>query len=207
MRIWPNTLRGHDEMVEMAVKAPLADNKTYPYVHPLHILNLARETDVQIIVPSALYLLSLYLLPDILSGDHPKLQVKHPSCPSSQLSSRDLQDYTLMFQHRIQLVMDFLRNTCGERQAAPQCIRKETCVKVFQKMSSRLSRSWKIRTGPLHYMVQVSDEISSDPDVCGACRKAFKQDVRTLREDLWMRLPSVVGLPSWEELQQRDLPK
>lgn len=193
-------------MVEMAVKAPLVDNKSYPYVHPLHILNLARETDVQILIPSALYSLSLYLLQDILSGDHPKLRIEHPSCPSSQLSHRDLQDYTLMFQHRIDIVMDFLRGTCGERIAAPQCTHPETCTKVFKRLSSHLSRTWKVRTGPLHYMVQVSDQIASDANVCGACRKAFKQDVGTLREDLWKRLPTVVGLASWEELEKRDLP-
>ena len=98
LETWPHTLRGHDQFIERAVKAPLVGDLTYPYVHPLHVLNLARETHVDAVVPSALYFLSLYSLDDILRGDHPKLLVEHPSRPSGQLSPRDLKDYTLMFQ-------------------------------------------------------------------------------------------------------------
>ncbi|KAL4250626.1 hypothetical protein ABKN59_005374 [Abortiporus biennis] len=202
---WSNTLRGHDEMVELAVKSPIVDGKTYPYVHPLHVLNLARETNVQIIIPPALYFLSLYMLHDILAGDHPKLQINHPSCPSSQLSARDLQDYTLMFQHRVEVILDFIRRTCGDRIASPGCQNEGTCVKVFQRYGSRLSRSWKIRTGPLHYMVQVSDEIFENSEICGPCRRAFRQDAHARREEVWNSLPSVVGLTSWKELEARDL--
>jgi len=206
-RTWANTLRGHDEMIELAIKSPLVDDKTYPFVHPLHVLNLARETNVQIIIPSALYFLSLYPLPDILSGDHPKLHIKdHPSCPSSQLSPRDLQDYTLMFQHRLNLILDFIRHTCGERTASPGCQNQTPCVKVFSRISSRLSRTWKMRTGPLHFMVQVSDEIGENQDVCGPCRRAFRQDVNALRDEIWNHLPGVVGLPSWTVLEASDLP-
>ena len=37
------------------MKSPLVGDLTYPYVHPLHVLNLARETHVSIVVPSARY--------------------------------------------------------------------------------------------------------------------------------------------------------
>ncbi|KAH8104528.1 hypothetical protein BXZ70DRAFT_593041 [Cristinia sonorae] len=207
VRTWSGTLRGHDEMIELAVKAPLVDDKSYPYVHPLHVLNLARSTNVQIIIPSIHYFLSLYPLTDLLNGDHPKLQIDHPSCPSSNISPQDLQAYTLMYQARIEMILDFVRHTCGERVATPACQNNATCVKVFVRTSSRLSRTWRIRTGPLHYMVQVSDEISEHQDVCGPCKRAFRQDVVTLREDIWRRLPSIIGLPSWEELNAIDLPK
>lgn len=207
VQTWSNTLKGHDEMIELAVKAPLVDDKSYPYVHPLHVLNLARSTNVQIVLPSVLYFLSLYPLTDLLSGDHPKLKINHPSCPSSELSPQDLQAYTLMYQGRMDIILEFVRHICGERTISQGCQNNGTCVKVFTRLSSRLSRTWRIRTGPLHYMVQASDEIVESNDVCGPCKRAFRQDVTTLREDIWRRLPSIVGLPSWEAMQAVDLLK
>ncbi|KAI0661960.1 hypothetical protein C8Q70DRAFT_909850 [Cubamyces menziesii] len=206
LRIWPNTLAGHDRFIERAVKAPLVDDLTYPYVHPLHVLNLARETHVQIILPSALYFLSLYTLPDILRGDHPKLRVEHQSRPSSELSSQDLQDYTLMFQHRIDVIMDFIRQDCTARTPKKDCRGEPgACQKAFVRLGSRLSRSWVVRTGPLHYMVQAIDELANDPSVCAPCRRTFKADVLALRERIWKELPGIIGLPSWEELERMDL--
>ena len=206
-QIWPNTLRGHDDMIEMAVKSPLIDDKTYPYVHPLHVLNLARAANIQIVVPSILYMLSLYPLTDILAGDHPKLRIDHPSCPISELSPQDIQAYTLMYQGRIDMILDFLRQTCGDRVAAPGCQNSATCIKAFTRLSSILSRTWEIRTNPLTFMVQVSELVAGNADVCAHCKRAFRQDVTTRREDIWRRLPSIVGLPSWEALQAIDLPK
>ncbi|EJF63484.1 hypothetical protein BD309DRAFT_919814 [Dichomitus squalens] len=206
LETWPHTLRGHDQFIERAVKAPLVGDLTYPYVHPLHVLNLARETHVDIVVPSALYFLSLYNLDDILRGDHPKLLVEHPSRPSGQLSPRDLQDYTLMFQHRITVVLDFIRTNCSARQACPQCTeQKGTCQRAFVRLGTRLSRSWVVRTGPLHYMVQAIDELADDPTICRPCRRAFKHDIMALREKIWSELPGVIGLPSWEELEKMDM--
>ncbi|KAI0917318.1 hypothetical protein AcW1_007467 [Taiwanofungus camphoratus] len=205
-RTWAYTLRGHDEMLEYAIVSPSVNGMTYPYVHPLHVLNLARETDVRILVPSALYFLSLYPLHDILQGDHPKLQIEHPSRPSSQLSVRDIKDYTLMFQHRIDVVLDFVRRVCGLRSASTSCQSdRESCTKAFTRLASRLSRAWMVRTGPLHYMVQAMDELAEDPTVCRACRRAFREDVITARQKIWNELPSVIGLPSWEDLEAAEL--
>ncbi|KAI9058313.1 hypothetical protein FKP32DRAFT_1597398 [Trametes sanguinea] len=206
MKIWPYTLEGHDRFVERAVNGPLVDDMTYPYVHPLHVLNLARETHVSIIVPSALYFLSLYCLSDILKADHPKLRVEHPSRPSSELSAHDLEKYTLMFQHRINIVLDFIRQQCGGRAPSKACQGQPgLCQKAFHRLGSKLSRSWVVRTGPLHYTVQAIDELADDPNVCRPCRRAFRTDVVALRERIWEGLPGIVGLPSWKELERMDL--
>ncbi|KAI0769014.1 hypothetical protein BD413DRAFT_478486 [Trametes elegans] len=206
LQTWPHTLTGHDRFIERAVKAPLVGDLTYPYVHPLHVLNLARETHVRAVVPSALYFLSLYPLPDLLRGDHPKLCVEHPSRPASELAPRDLQDYTLMFQHRIDVILDFIRQMCSARAPAKGCQGQPGyCQKAFARLGSRLSRSWVVRTGPLHYTVQAIDELADDPHVCAPCRRAFKEDVMALRKRIWAELPSVIGLPSWEELEKTDL--
>ncbi len=207
LETWPHTLQGRDQFIERAVKAPLVCDLTYPYVHPLHVLNLARETHVSVVVPSALYFLSLYTLPDLLRGDHPKLLVAHPSRPSAQLSARDLTDYTLMFQHRVAAVLDFIREGCSARTSCETCVGPKGggCQKAFVRLGSRLSRSWNIRTGPLHYMVQAISELADDPQVCAQCRRAFRRDIIALREKIWAELPGVVGLPAWEELEKMDM--
>ncbi|KAJ7601582.1 hypothetical protein DFH06DRAFT_404503 [Mycena polygramma] len=206
---WSYTLKGHDEMVEAALRSELVDGLSYPRVHPLHVVNLAREVNVQIVMVSAIYFMSLYPLEDLLRADHPKLTylVDHPSRPSSILSPEDLKNYSLMFQKRLDVILNFVRSYCGTRTALSTCETSQTCTRGFARLSSRLSRSWITRTGPLHYMSQAVSDLSEDPkgSVCGPCRRAFGQDVAALREKTWNELPSVLGLPSWEEMVAIDL--
>ncbi|TFK70404.1 hypothetical protein BDN72DRAFT_870349 [Pluteus cervinus] len=202
-KTWARTLHGHDDMVRTALTAPMVDNLTYPYAHPLHVLNLAREVNIQIVIPSALYFLSLYPLTDLIRADHPKL-VKHPSSPSPEMLPHDLQNYTLMFQHRLNIILHFVRHICGERRASASCSNEQSCPRAFALLASRLSRSWQIRTGPFHYMTQAIEEISRDSTVCNACSQAFHLDVHTFRQKAWDELPSVIGLPSWEEMEAAD---
>ena len=54
-------------------------------------------------------------------------------------------------------------------------------------------------------MKQGIEQLLSMPDVCGVCRTAFSLDVTAAREDAWRKLPSVVGLPSWKELEAEIL--
>lgn len=204
-RTWSYTLEGHDQMVETALNTRDVGDKTYPYVHPLHVLNLAREVDVKIIVPSAFYFLSLYPLVDILHADHAKLTLKHPSKPSSILSQSDVQHYTVMFQHRLQVILDFVRQFCGERAVSPVCSSPISCSRGFYRLSSQLSRSWVIRTGPLHYMMQAVHQVNYDSAVCDVCRTSFQRDVIQLRCEIWDSLPSLVGLPAWADLKVTDL--
>lgn len=205
---WSFALRGHDDMVELALKSPVIENMSHPYVHPIHILNLAREVGVHIIVPSALYFLSLYPLTDILRADHPKLIFKHPSRPSSKIATADIEAYTLMFQHRLDIILDFVRRFVGERTAnAKICQNSQTpCTRGFARLAARLSRSWKTRTGPLHYMMQAVQEFSEDESVCLPCRRSFREDVIRLREEIWDNLPAVATSTTWDALQAMDLP-
>ena len=206
LETWPRTLQAHDLFIERAVKAPLIQDLTFPYVHPLHVLNLARETHVDVILPSAYYFLSLYTLSDLLRADHPKLLVEHPSRPSSQLSPRDLEAYTLMYQRRLQAIQDFIRQKCSQRLPSKTCQGQPgMCQKGFIRLGSRLERSWVFRTNLLHYSVQVVNELAEDPNVCAQCRRSFKYDTIAMREKIWAELPSVIGLPSWEELEKADM--
>ncbi|EMD39921.1 hypothetical protein CERSUDRAFT_46377 [Gelatoporia subvermispora B] len=204
---WSHSLRGHDEMLERALNHSSASKNTYPHVHPLHVLNLARETNVRVIVPSVLYFLSGYPLADILRGDHQKLRIKHPSRPSSQLAPEDIQDYTLMYQHRLQITLDFIRDQCrGREQAHAEEVAPPNCQKEFARLSNQLYQFWTLRTGPLHYMVQAVElAMAEDSRICTRCRRAFRDEVIALREKIWQELPQIVGLPSWETLVKSDL--
>ncbi|TEB22712.1 hypothetical protein FA13DRAFT_1798571 [Coprinellus micaceus] len=202
---WSHTIQGHDLMTVTAMTTDAVDDLTYPFVHPLHVLNLARETDVEVLIPSATYFLSVYPLSEILAGDHPKLAIKHPSRPTSQLSPADLQSYTLMFQHRVHVGLDFIRRTCGKwTSPTPGCSNPE-CPKAFSRLVSRLQRSWNPRTAAIFFMLQVSHEAMATDRICPSCRKVFVTEVEALRSEVWDKLPSVVGLSSWEELVKRDL--
>lgn len=194
-------------MVELALNSPIVDNISYPYVHPLHVLNLAREANVQIVVPSVLYFLSLYPLTDILRADHPKLNVEHPSRPSSQISAADIEYYTLMYQHRLEVILDFVRQFVGRRTVdVSQCQNEQNiCTRGFARLSSRLSRSWMTRTGPIHYMLQAIQELSNDETVCFSCRRAFRVDTARLREKTWESMPSIIGMATWKDLKAIDL--
>lgn len=221
-------------MVERALQVQTFDGTrrhalTYPYVHPLHVINLARETNVRVIIPSALYFLSVYPLSDILKGTHPKLLAESQSGiprPSSTLSPGDMANYTLMYQHRIDIILDFVRKFCGERRSYPACLWKrgnlgtpvdtgrppdsegpDPCTHAFAKLASRASRSWFTRTGPFRWMLQTVNQLKNkDLRVCKICMEAFRVEVEKHRNAIWDNLPSVVGLPNWSELIEADLP-
>lgn len=225
LRTWSNTLQGHDAMVERALQAPTnsdPDSLTYPYVHPIHVLNLARETNVQIIIPSALYFLSIYPIKDIISGTHPKLTVKSRlglPRPSSILSHEDMKNYSIMYQHRIDLILDYSRNVLGKRRASSSCVFANAksnsedldgyasrCTQAFARLASLVSRSWYTRTGPLKWMLQSIEMIDKNElPLCHICRYHFTNDVQAHRKWIWKTLPGIIDLPSWEEMEKMDL--
>jgi hypothetical protein len=203
---WPITLKGHDELVERAINVGEVDGLTYPFIHPIHVLNLARSTNVSCVLPSAQYFLSIYPLADILRGDHPKLkklqEYAAQGCPSSDLSTGDLRDYTLIFQNRINILLDFTRGFLRRRNCLTG---RNECSDAFSRLASRCSRSWMSRTGPLHYMTQTSRELAEEPHICRECRWKFFADCAGLRQRIWDELPLTIGLPSWETLIEEDL--
>jgi len=205
-------------MVTRAVADPQTEGQaSYPFVHPIHVVNLAREVDVRLILPSALYFLSMYPFSDIQRANHPKLTAESliglPK-PSSQLTPEDIGNYTLMYQHRIDFLLKFCRNLNG-RPPSPLCRRnahlavmaEESCKVAFARLASRVSRSWLSRTGNLYWMSQtVKWSESHDINLCPECKADYRSFVENVRREEWDRLPSVVGLPSWMDLLKSDLP-
>ena len=226
---WSHTLSGHDAMVDRALQeesADLPDNLVdhqtvfrYPYVHPLHVLNLARQVDAPILVPPALYFLSMYPLADILRADHPKLaygQNVMGDVLSTALSREDLENVALMYEHRIVTMLEFCRTFILSRQPSLRCKNitatansiwsgENPCRRGFASLSSKASRSWFPRTGPLKWMTQVVQMADRDGILCEECRKELRVDVTKHREVLWEELPKVVRMPKWEELAKDDL--
>ncbi|KAI5121414.1 hypothetical protein M0805_003186 [Coniferiporia weirii] len=232
---WSYTLEGHDAMVERAIQAPVGpapNDITFPYAHPIHVLNLCRETHVRVAVPSALYFLSMYPFSDLLQCSHPKLTIESRTGiprPSSALSFEDMSNYTLMHQHRVEIMLDYVRRFCSERRSCKECHwrqddwgtpppdptwrhlmgkpEKDLCSVTFAKLSSRASRSWYTRTGPLKWMLQTVHYLeSNDMPLCTRCKESFRRDVESHRLSIWNALPGVVGLPTWEALIESDLP-
>ncbi|EIN12935.1 hypothetical protein PUNSTDRAFT_111294 [Punctularia strigosozonata HHB-11173 SS5] len=213
---WAHTLEGHDAFVERATSAPSVEGMSFPYVHPLHVLNLARETNVRILVPSALYFLSLYPLADILSGNHPKLVSSSPSAPSSTIGHGDFVACALLSQYRVDIILDFIRDFCNIRRctsgAHPNLADTAdaaialTCSRAFASVASRLSRSWNVRTGPLYLIAQAMQEVSQRASICDKCKHQFRTDAKSRRREIWDGIPAVIGMPSWEELIAMDLP-
>lgn len=195
----------HDAMVELAIKSPTVNGLTFPYVHPVFVLNLALEAHVRVIIPSSAYFLSLYPLDALLRRDHPKLQVEHPSRPSADLDVTVLQYYSLMFQKRLDIILDFTRRLCGERSPSPTCSNRQSCNRGFARLTARLSRSWMPRTGPFFHMLQAVAEVCEDTAFCSSCQEAFRRDVAAFRESSWEELPSILGLPSWNDMYSEDL--
>ncbi|KAJ3888631.1 hypothetical protein GG344DRAFT_89844 [Lentinula edodes] len=215
---WTYDLKGHDNMLNLAIRTPQlsysSDSNTpsnklsYPYIHPIHVLNLARSTNVRIVVPSALYFLSLYPLSSLLRADHPKLQVAHPSKPSSSLQPSDLVNYTLMFQRRIDGILDFVNTVVGQRTSSAGCtnVTGRTCTRNFQRLGMRLASSWVVRTGPFNLIGQTMSQVSQDTEVfCAACRGDFATDVGAFRQKFWDDLPTVCGLPAWDVMREEEL--
>ncbi|KAF9267304.1 hypothetical protein L218DRAFT_995570 [Marasmius fiardii PR-910] len=203
---WAYTLQGHDNMVDLAIKTPIVNGLSYPFVHPIHVLNLARETNVRIVLPSAFYFLSLYPLNDLLQANHPKLLTKHPSKPFSELHPEDIKYYTLMFQKRLELLMEFTRRICGERKPSEGCGNEQGCNRQFTRLTFRLESSWKMRTGVFYFMSETVRDVLQDGAFCISCRETFQQEVIKIRQDVWNGLPAVLGLPSWEELVKDEIP-
>ena len=204
--VWSHTLDGHDRMVARALSTSAVNGVSYPFVHPLHVLNLARETNVTVILPSVFYFLSIYPLAGILRADHAKLQVNHPSVPSSQLSHDALRDYTLMYQHRLDMLLTFVDKLCGEREADPECLGEPfNCRRSFRRLAFQITTSLSIRTGVFHNMLQAISWVEADETACEVCKTSFRRDVNAQREEWWKELPSAVGLPDWERLVAMDL--
>jgi len=217
-RTWSYDLQGHDTMLDLAVRTPVLSYSpspeappsglSYPYIHPMHVLNLARSTNVRIVIPSAMYFLSLYPLDDLIRGDHPKLQVTHPSKPSSALQSPDLVHYTLMFQKRIDGILDFINTVVGGRTSPPACMNKngKTCTRNFQRLRARLGTQWVVRTGPFNFIAQAITQVNQDPEsFCGVCGQEFASDAGKYREKFWAELPGLCGLPGWDIMKEEEL--
>lgn len=188
-------------MIEAALTNRPVDNLTYPFVHPLHVLNLAREVDAPILIPSAIYFLSIYPLVDFIKANHPKLLVEHPSRPSASLLSSDLLLYSLMYQHRLQLMDDFMRQFCKQHGTKPACGVSTACEKGFSRLVSQLQRNWNLKSGPLHFIAQAMQKVSTC-SICSKCCSKFVRDCVDLRQRIWDELPVLLNLPPWQEMSQ-----
>lgn len=205
---WPWDLQASDRMVEKALSRPLVDGLSYPFLHPVHILNFARQYKLRLLMPSALYFLSCYSLEDILKQDHPKFKIEHPSRPSSVFPKDDeLERYTLMYQHRLNTVFQFTYEFLPGQAYLMGCESPALCERAFARMVSKFQRSFNTRASPLYLAIQALREAEiKQHATCDSCRQTFRVNVTEFREKFWQSLPSVAQLPDWGVLVAADLP-
>ena len=124
-----------------------------------------------------------------------------------------------MYQHRIDLILDYSRNVLGKRRASSSCVFANAksnsedldgyasrCTQAFARLASLVSRSWYTRTGPLKWMLQSIEMIDKNElPLCHICRYHFTNDVQAHRKWIWKTIPGIIDLPSWEEMEKMDL--
>jgi hypothetical protein len=220
---WPYTLAGHDDMIERALRRDAVNGLSYPFVHPLHVLGLARAADVRsllfdcrtcieltgfqapLLIPAAMYFLSMYPVGDLVRADHPKLRTPHPHARPATLGANELADYARMFQHRLELMLEFTRRELPAAAPVAGCTHPQgaggsgPCSHTLRQLASRLARSWVQRTSPLHFMAQAPLGLAGHP-ICTPCREAFCARIAAVRERTWQALPAVIGMPGWDVL-------
>lgn len=158
---------------------------------------------MDVLIPSALYFLSLYPLDTLQRAEHPKLAYEHPSKPASDMSPQLINDYIIMYQGRIETIIHFIRKFVGERTPTANCT-TATCQRGFHRLAKHLGLNWQTRTGPLHYMRQGIRHMQDVGSVCLVCQKEFEKDVNQLREEVWEKLPQLAGFDlTWEELREQ----
>lgn len=204
---WPYTLQDLDIMVDKALKRPSVAGLSYPFLHPVHLLNLGLSHDVRLLIPSALYFLSCYPLADILREDHPKLRIEHAARPSSTFSKAWLEQYTLMYQYRIETIFKFTYEFLPSQIQIMGCTSPSSCGRVFARMVFKFQRSFNTRASPLYLAVQALREADARPlAICDPCCETFKTNVDNFRQRFWQSLPGLAGLPDWSVLLASDLP-
>ncbi|KAF5351771.1 hypothetical protein D9756_007750 [Leucocoprinus leucothites] len=213
---WPKTLTQW-EIREAAATNP---NGLYKprlfYPHPIMIINLARETNIPELLPSAFYDLCRCAPSDIASGY---------TCPRTStlhlLSPTDLMNILKGKEHASRYLSTFVVNELEGRQPSAACIyteekdpvRRRACQAAFEAITFEILRDVNgvvchRSSDPLFAIVdaelmQTREDASSTTGVslraCEQCRAEFAAVVDAVREEFWNKLPFWFGLdvPNW----------
>ncbi|KDQ57583.1 hypothetical protein JAAARDRAFT_177839 [Jaapia argillacea MUCL 33604] len=215
--IWPSALPLWEIREKKATNSAglYAPRPTFP--HPILIINLARETDVPELLPSAYYDLSRYLPSQAVTGHSlPQDSTLH------ELSQQDLLNTLRGRECAARFLSTFVVNHLEGRQASKWCLyrleqkpsRKRACKIAFEAITFEVLRDvngvvCNRNSDPLYaiadtHSMQTRDDLPGSDNTgpfraCEACRLDYGAVVEAAREDFWKKLPEwfAVSVPNW----------
>jgi hypothetical protein len=179
--ICPTFLQAHDTNRRSFTITNLPPDKL-----PFAIVRLARETDVRVVLPFALYRCSTQPLQTLLDGDIDWEDKRACLIARQELHNRLRSS-----------VFGFLIGRTSKNASLP-CQTPTRCKLEQLDFLSRCETSfagWK--KGPIDYEV---DWQAVSKRFCIPCIIVFRASFERARQDLWNSLPALFGLPSWHKL-------
>lgn len=161
---------------------------------PIDAVNLMRETNFLASLPCALYCVCSgdirVALEDIIRGEHRR--------GSAFLSQEDRDTCVIACTRLLRAQSDYTYAWLDTRRVpSPMCSSPDLCE--LARVHIRLE-IWNT-SAPL--IVPINDwDCAWDEELCKECIVVGKFAHEAGRRELWRRLPSFFGLPSWEELER-----
>ncbi|KAJ7607729.1 hypothetical protein FB45DRAFT_806647 [Roridomyces roridus] len=155
-------------------------------------LLLFDSLDLTWAMPAALYAVTCCTVQDIFDGIPADATGNDPIQLTPALQRTCLVARTTLLIAQNHETFRFLRAARGEScTAASACRRaRSTILENFTK---------QVKLAPLGYLVP---ERWGTIPLCSACKKASLEMYDEARRTIWEQLPSIFGLPTWEEMEQ-----
>ncbi|KII86150.1 hypothetical protein PLICRDRAFT_700276 [Plicaturopsis crispa FD-325 SS-3] len=187
--VHPTTLKEWDDRTHIPLISDVATSH-------FAIVNLARETDVLMILPAALYRCSMHSVSDIFNG------LVQPDGSRTELSQTDkllclnarecfaCHEPMLAFMGNPDYVADSLSTQwCESRVACSLEINVTKVLRAYAEAEKSIDL-----LDDSHYPIDVADVVE---DLCKECAALFRRVFDSKREQVWHTLPGSFGLPPW----------
>ncbi|EMD37483.1 hypothetical protein CERSUDRAFT_154136 [Gelatoporia subvermispora B] len=213
---WPTSLANWETREKSVTSADglYAPRPSLP--HPIFIIELARETDVPELLPSAFYDLSRYLPSHLAAGHTTSEGEKH------MLAQEDLLKILRGKEHGARFFSTFIVNELEGRTPSEFCLyrndatptRKRACQIAYEAITFELIRDvngmvCNRNSDPLFaiaetFLMQTREDIPGAENevvhrTCEFCRMEYGAVVDAVREELWRKIPEWFDLevPGW----------
>lgn len=162
---------------------------------------MARENHVEVILPAALYFCCRTLsvakvLDGILDSDGSPLILPAGDQRLALIGRGDL----------IRLKHTTSNSFMMRLQTSTRCEDPMGCHDTLvDKLSEHLPRWDSFWTACTPFQKRAQGKSTSTLGVCESCAAEWKDAEKDGHEEVWERLPGVFGLPSWAELQEKQM--
>ncbi|KAJ7070062.1 hypothetical protein C8F01DRAFT_1227129 [Mycena amicta] len=158
------------------------------------VASLARETGLYSILPTVYYRITVsenWTVPEVLQHQHDTDLFDRFVCAQGHVKLRYVQAHT---------TMSWI-NPHEANKLQANCARSNKCTSVLQKM-----RDLELcdENSFIHGLERWDTEWD-EAGLCSNCRSKARSLFKDGRKDMWKVLPSVFGLPDWQELLKMDI--